>query len=128
MEAPAPVREVKQFKEVGNGHIMTITDNAAKQVLEIMKAEHAEDSALRVGVNGGGCSGLEYFGGLDETVGEGDQVFDQPSGFRLVIDAQSLPYLQGARLDFSNDFQNSGFIFDNPNASRTCGCGKSFCG
>lgn len=107
--------------------MITITEKAAAQVRSIMVEENALDHHLRIGVVGGGCSGLEYYMGLDQEITADDEVFTH-DGFKVVVDRASLPYLEGAKLDFSNDFMNSGFIFDNPNATRTCGCGKSFCG
>ena len=108
--------------------MITVTETAVKQVQNIIADEKKEDGLnLRLGVGGGGCSGLEYYIGLDAEIRTDDEIFDQ-HGLKIVVDRQSLPYLDGAVLDFSNDLMNSGFVFNNPNAERTCGCGKSFCG
>lgn len=106
---------------------LIVTANAVAQVKTIMQRENATDHRLRIGVVGGGCSGMEYYVGLDADLNDDDEIFPQ-DGFDLVIDKQSLPYLQGASLDFATDFSNSGFVFNNPNATKSCGCGKSFCG
>ena len=107
--------------------MVTVTEQAVSQVTSIMKGEDKEGLSLRLGVNGGGCSGLEYYMGFDDKILETDETFES-FGLKIVIDKQSLPHLDGATLDFSNDMMNSGFVFNNPNAARTCGCGKSFCG
>ena len=107
--------------------MVTVTEQAVSQVNNIMKSEDKDSLNLRLGVNGGGCSGLEYYMGFDDKIHETDETFDC-FGLKVVIDKQSLPHLEGSTLDFSNDLMNSGFVFNNPNATRTCGCGKSFCG
>ena len=107
--------------------MVTVTEQAVSQVTSIMKGEDKEGLSLRLGVNGGGCSGLEYYMGFDDKILETDETFES-FGLKIVIDKQSLPHLDGTTLDFSNDMMNSGFVFNNPNAARTCGCGKSFCG
>ena len=107
--------------------MVTVTEQAVSQVNNIMEKEDSPGLILRLGVNGGGCSGLEYYMGFDDKVNETDETFEH-YGLKVVIDKQSLPYLEGTTLDFSNDLMNSGFVFNNPNATRTCGCGKSFCG
>ena len=107
--------------------MLTITDNAASQIRSIIAQENAPAAHLRIGVSGGGCSGMEYFMGIDEEIAADDEVMDL-GGFKVVVDPESIPYLKGSTLDFSNDLMNSGFTFNNPNAAKTCGCGKSFCG
>lgn len=90
-----------------------------------MRDQGLEQAALRVGVKPSGCSGLEYVLDVAGQPGPGDEVFEV-EGLRLVIDAQSVPYLQDIRLDWGDGLLGSGFKFTNPNASKTCGCGKSF--
>jgi len=90
-------------------------------------AERGLDRAvIRIGVESGGCSGLQYNLDFDETMRESDQVFDQASGLQVVCDKESLPYLDGLNVDFSKKLMGGGFRFENPNAARSCGCGTSF--
>ncbi len=107
--------------------MITVTENAVKQIRNLIVEQNQEGSHLRIGVQGGGCSGLEYFLALDDQISEGDEVVES-GGIKVLVDRESIPHLQGSTLDFSNDLMNSGFTFFNPNATRTCGCGKSFCG
>lgn len=103
-----------------------ITPRAAEEVKKI-KAENniPESHALRLGVKGGGCSGFSYVLAFDEKPRSGDQEFH--FGDLLVyVDQKSLFYLSGTMLDFSDGLNGRGFVFTNPNASRTCGCGQSF--
>ena len=80
---------------------------------------------LRVGVKGGGCSGLTYTLGFDTDAKEGDSVIEQ-NGIKLFVDGKSLFYLSGTELDFTDGLNGRGFVFNNPNAAKTCGCGESF--
>ena len=82
-------------------------------------------SDLRVGVEGGGCSGLMYNLSFDAEMKEGDQVFED-KGIKIVVDKKSFLYLVGTQLDYTGGLNGKGFVFVNPNASRTCGCGESF--
>ena len=91
-----------------------------------MKEENKPaDSFIRVGVEGGGCSGLTYKLEFDNQVKEGDKVFED-KGVKIVCDRKSFLYLVGTELDFSDGLNGKGFQFRNPNAQRTCGCGESF--
>ncbi len=103
-----------------------LTPKAAAQVGKV-KAENAipEGHALRIGVKGGGCSGLSYVLGFDEKPGEKDVVMTC-EGVTIYIDPKSLFYLSGTVLDFSDGLNGKGFVFNNPQAARTCGCGQSF--
>ncbi len=103
-----------------------ITQRAIDEVKKI-KAENSigEDYGLRVGVKGGGCSGLMYNLGFDAEAREDDRVLDV-QGVRMFIDPKSLFYLMGVELDFTDGLNGRGFTFNNPNAARTCGCGSSF--
>lgn len=105
---------------------ITITEKAAKEVRQI-RSENSipETFGLRVGVKGGGCSGLTYTLGFDADAKEGDTVIEE-HGIRLFVDGKSLFYLMGTELDFSNGLNGKGFVFNNPNAKKTCGCGESF--
>lgn len=104
--------------------MVTLTELAASKVHEIMQARGESELALRVYVQGGGCSGLSYGMGLDE-VREDDQVFES-NGVKVVIDPESAPYLTGSLIDYKEAFRGGGFAITNPNAVRTCGCGSSF--
>lgn len=103
-----------------------ITESAIRQVLSL-RDKQGKDLCLRVGVRQGGCSGMSYMMDFTDpsTIGEHDEVFDY-NGFQVVCDRKSLLYLYGLVLDFSDAMIGGGFQFTNPNASQTCGCGKSF--
>jgi len=105
-----------------------ISDNAKQKVAQLMReAGIADDKSwfLRVGVVGGGCSGLSYKLDFDNEQRPNDQVFDN-NGVKIVTDLKSFLYLVNTTLDFSDGLNGKGFQFINPNASRTCGCGESF--
>lgn len=103
-----------------------ITEKAIKEVKTIQKENNIpDDYGLRVGVKGGGCSGLTYTLGFDAQSKEGDTVIEQ-DGVKLFVDGKSLFYLSGTTLDFTDGLNGRGFVFDNPNAAKTCGCGESF--
>jgi iron-sulfur cluster assembly protein len=103
-----------------------ITDKAVSEVRKIMEENRIpENFGLRVGVKGGGCSGLTYTLNFDENSKEGDTVIEQDN-IRLFVDGKSLFYLSGTELDFTDGLKGKGFIFNNPNAVKTCGCGESF--
>ncbi len=103
-----------------------ITDKAAAQVKKIMEENKIESNfGLRVGVKGGGCSGLTYQLGFDGEQKDGDTIIEK-NGIKLFVDGKSLFYLTGTILDFSDGLNGKGFIFNNPNAAKTCGCGESF--
>lgn len=106
-----------------------ITERAARRIAEIRsKQSLAQDIPLRVGVVGGGCSGLTYKLDFDtdpEKHGEKDQFFED-RGIRIVVDMRSFLYLAGTELDYSDGLKGQGFHFNNPNATRTCSCGDSF--
>lgn len=103
-----------------------ITDNAVKEIKKI-KSENSipDEHVLRVGIKGGGCSGLTYTLGFDGETSEMDTIFEK-DGIKLAVDGKSLFYLTGTTLDFSSGLNGKGFIFNNPNAKKTCGCGDSF--
>ncbi len=103
-----------------------ITPKAATQIAKIKEENKIpEHFGLRVGVKGGGCSGMSYSLGFDGEPREGDSVIEE-HGVKLFIDGKSLFYLTGTVLDFSDGLNGRGFVFDNPNAVKTCGCGSSF--
>ena len=104
---------------------ITVTENAAKQVKELMKAQNLESVHLRIGVKGGGCSGLSYSLEFDNELGPHDKTFDI-DGIQVVCDAKSYLYLNGTTLDYVTEGLTGGFTFSNPNAKSSCGCGTSF--
>lgn len=106
--------------------MITVSENAKQHALELMKAENKpEGSFIRVGVEGGGCSGLSYMLEFDNNMKDGDQAFED-KGIKIVVDRKSFLYLVGTELEYSGGLNGKGFVFKNPNASRTCGCGESF--
>ena len=104
--------------------MVRLTERAAEHVLALMR-EDPEALALRVAVQGGGCSGLQYALGFDGEPQPGDEVVDQ-HGVKVVVDRFSLPYLSGAEVDFVDGLMGQGFTVNNPNAVASCGCGSSF--
>ena len=106
--------------------MISITDRAIAEVGRIVSEQSLPDeTVLRVGVKGGGCSGFSYSLGFDDSVQETDQIFEA-NGVKVVCDPKSFLYLNGTQLDFEESLMGRGFKFGNPNASKTCGCGESF--
>lgn len=106
--------------------MITVTERAKEKALSLMQVEKNPDSSfIRVGVDGGGCSGLTYKLEFDDVIKPDDKVFED-KGVKIVCDKKSFLYLIGTELDFSDGLNGKGFSFINPNASRTCGCGESF--
>ena len=106
--------------------MITVSENAKQHALELIKNENKPaDTFIRVGVEGGGCSGLSYKLEFDNQLKEGDQVFED-KGIKIAVDKKSFLYLIGTELDYTGGLNGKGFVFINPNASRTCGCGESF--
>ncbi|MBI4418571.1 MAG: iron-sulfur cluster assembly accessory protein [Ignavibacteriales bacterium] len=105
---------------------VVITDRAVQEIRKI-KSENKipETHALRLGIKGGGCSGMTYVLAFDEKPRQGDNIYDI-GGLTVYIDPKSLFYLSGTTLDFSDGLNGRGFVFNNPQAVRTCGCGSSF--
>src|SRR3954465_3527439 len=104
--------------------LISLTPAAAAKIRTLM-AEDAEVSVLRVAVEGGGCSGFQYGLGFDRGAQEGDHEFEC-EGVTVVVDPFSAPYLMGARVDYLETIQESGFKIETPNAVSSCGCGHSF--
>lgn len=105
--------------------MINLTEKAAGEIKNILQQENDPNLVLRVGVQGGGCSGLSYFLTLDNTINPHDKVVEQ-HGVKVVIDSKSAMYLDGTELDFTDGLMGKGFVFNNPTAVRTCGCGSSF--
>jgi iron-sulfur cluster assembly protein/iron-sulfur cluster insertion protein len=106
--------------------MITLTDNAASKVKELLAAEGAADLALRVAVRPGGCSGFSYEMFFDGDIAADDEQATYGDAVKVVVDPASSQLLQGATLDYKDGLDQSGFAITNPNASRTCGCGSSF--
>jgi len=106
---------------------VTLTDTAAVKVRALLDQEGRDDLRLRVAVQPGGCSGLQYQLFFDERTLDGDIDIDA-HGVPIVVDRMSAPYLGGATIDFTDTIEQQGFTIDNPNASGGCACGNSFCG
>jgi iron-sulfur cluster assembly accessory protein len=106
-------------------HGVSLTETAAGKVKALLEAEGRDDLRLRITVQPGGCSGLIYQLFFDEQLEEADAVVDF-GGVEVVVDQMSVPYLDGASIDFEDTIQKQGFTIDNPNASGTCACGDSF--
>ncbi len=104
---------------------VTLTDKALQQARRLLAKDGREDAFLRVGVKGGGCSGLEYVLRIDTRPTPYDLEI-QMDGTRIVCDAKSAVYLRGATLEYTGNLIGGGFRFENPNAGRSCGCGTSF--
>lgn len=106
--------------------MITVTENAKNHALDLIKIENRPvDTFIRVGVDGGGCSGLSYKLEFDNQIKEGDQMFED-KGIKIVVDRKSFLYLVGTELEYTGGLNGKGFVFNNPNANRTCGCGESF--
>jgi iron-sulfur cluster assembly protein len=107
--------------------MITVTENAKKKAINLMEEDGKtpNEAFIRVGVKGGGCSGLSYELTFDTDLKQEDKVFEN-NGIRVVVDKKSFLYLIGTELDYSGGLNGKGFVFINPNASRTCGCGESF--
>ncbi len=104
-----------------------LTETAAREVRSIVEQQEldADKVRLRVGVKGGGCSGFSYLLDLTETQKDSDEVFEQ-HGIKIIVDPKSMLYLGGVTVDFKDEIMGRGFVFNNPNATSSCGCGSSF--
>ncbi len=105
--------------------IVTLTPNAIKEVKRLQEVQGLGSAALRLGVKGGGCSGLSYTVNFDTEMGPYDQSYEV-DGIRIIVDMKSAIYLQGTQLDYQKDLVSGQFKFSNPNATKNCGCGESF--
>ncbi|MFL2585203.1 MAG: iron-sulfur cluster insertion protein ErpA [Parvicellaceae bacterium] len=105
--------------------MIKVTENAKSKAKQLMEEDGKSGFFIRVGVKGGGCSGLMYELTFDNKIKDSDKSFDD-NGVKVVVDKKSFLYLIGTTLDFSGGLNGKGFVFTNPNADRTCGCGESF--
>ena len=108
-------------------NMIKVSETAKKKVVELMKDDGYNPSKdyVRVGVKSGGCSGLSYDLKFDNEHQEEDKMFED-NGVRIIVDKKSFLYLIGSTLEYSGGLNGAGFVFNNPNANRTCGCGESF--
>ena len=107
--------------------MIKVSDDASKKIVAMMQEDgfDAANDYVRVGVKSGGCSGLSYELKFDKELGENDKVFED-NNVKIAVEKKSFLYLAGTVLEFSGGLNGKGFVFNNPNASRTCGCGESF--
>ncbi|GGD21994.1 MULTISPECIES: HesB/IscA family protein [Flavobacterium] len=107
--------------------MIKVSDTAKKKIINLMEDDgfDAARDYVRVGVKSGGCSGLSYDLKFDKEIGENDKVFED-NNIRVAVEKKSFLYLAGTILEFSGGLNGKGFVFNNPNANRTCGCGESF--
>jgi iron-sulfur cluster assembly protein len=107
--------------------MIKVSETAKKKVIELMSDDgfNATTDYVRVGVKSGGCSGLSYDLKFDNEQKEDDKVFED-NGVKIIVDKKSFLYLIGTTLEYSGGLNGAGFVFNNPNANRTCGCGESF--
>jgi iron-sulfur cluster assembly protein len=106
--------------------MLHISENASKLIRKMTAKHGIPDGGLRIAIKAGGCSGLSYTFGWEAAPRDGDQTFDGPEGARVFVDRKSFKFLDGTTLDYDTSLVSKGFIFNNPNAKSSCGCGTSF--
>lgn len=106
--------------------MITISESAISKIKDIITEENNPNIKLRVGVQGGGCSGMQYFFTLDEEYSEEDDFVIPAGDINVIVDSISSQYLRGAEIDYVDDIRGSNFSINNPNAQTSCGCGSSF--
>src|SRR5262245_2874691 len=114
------------LKMAASTTMIQISEVAARRIRTLMAKQGIDEGGLRVGVKGGGCSGLSYSFSWEKQPRLGDEVFEGPDGAKIYVDKKSLLYLNGTVLDYDTNLISKGFVFNNPNAKTTCGCGRSF--
>jgi iron-sulfur cluster assembly accessory protein len=124
MEATTAV-EIPKAADLGMENLLNLTAKAVEMVKDAMQREGLAGYGIRVGVQGGGCSGFQYSMDFENAPKDGDITLEQ-DGLKLYVDAMSSMYLQGVTVDYVVGLQGAGFKFLNPNAKSTCGCGSSF--
>ena len=121
----SPESTLAAEQDAGMPAILVFTDAAARKVGDLIRAEDNPRLMLRVFVQGGGCSGLQYGFEFDESLQDGDTCVEN-QGVKLLVDPMSVQYLAGAEIDYRENLEGAQFVIRNPNASTTCGCGSSF--
>ena len=106
--------------------MLQISENADKLIRKMTAKNGIPAGGLRIGIKAGGCSGLSYTFAWEAAPREGDHVFEGPEGSRVYVDPRSFRFLDGTSLDYDTSLVSKGFIFNNPNAKSSCGCGTSF--
>ena len=106
--------------------MISITQNAANQIHKMLARNGLQGGGLRVGIKAGGCSGLSYTFAWEPAPRETDHVFGGPEGAKVFVDRKSYEFIKGTTLDYDTSLVSRGFVFSNPNAKSTCGCGTSF--
>jgi iron-sulfur cluster assembly protein len=106
--------------------VIQLTDNAARHIQKMLAKRSLGEAGLRIAIKAGGCSGFEYVFAWETSARPGDSVFEGADGARLFVDAKSLRLLDGTVVDYDTSLLSKGFMFDNPHAKSTCGCGTSF--
>jgi iron-sulfur cluster assembly protein len=106
--------------------MIQVTDTAAKRIRMLMAKQGITTGGLRVGIKGGGCSGLSYTFAWEREARTGDEVIEGPEGAKIFVDRKSLIFLKDTTLDYDTSLMSKGFVFVNPNAMASCSCGTSF--
>ena len=106
--------------------MLQISDNAGKLIRKMTLKNGIPGGGLRIGIKAGGCSGLSYTFAWEAAPRDGDHVFEGPDGSKVWIDRKSFQYIDGTTLDYDTSLVSKGFVFQNPNAKSSCGCGTSF--
>ncbi len=107
-------------------NMVQISENAAKLINKMTLKQGIAGGGLRIGIKAGGCSGLSYTFAWEPAAREGDHVFDGPEGSKVFVDPKSFRFIDGTTLDYDTGLVSKGFIFNNPHAKSSCGCGTSF--
>lgn len=106
--------------------MIQLTETAIAEFTRLIQDQERPEAVVRIGVESGGCSGLQYNMDFDEAAKDDDEIFEQPGGLKVVVAKDQLMYIDGLTVDFSTKLMGGGFRFENPNAARSCGCGTSF--
>ena len=106
--------------------MLQISENAARLIKKMTARNGVPDGGLRIGIKAGGCSGLSYTFAWEASPRDNDHVFDGPEGAKVFVDRKSYEFIKGTTLDYDTSLVSKGFIFNNPNAKSSCGCGTSF--
>jgi iron-sulfur cluster assembly accessory protein len=125
MDATTCAPAMPATADIGTGNLVTLTAKAVEMVKDAIKTEGLETHGIRIGVQGGGCSGFQYSMDFEKEPRPDDISFEQ-EGLKVFVDPMSSMYLQGVIVDYVVGVQGAGFKFNNPNARNTCGCGSSF--
>lgn len=120
------MEQLVSIKSRAPQRVVTLTDGAIEKVAELVTSEGDDNLALRMAVRPGGCSGFSYDMFFTDEIEDGDTVEEFDGNVRIVVDDQSISHLKGATLDYQDGLMGAGFAINNPNVTRSCGCGNSF--